>query len=181
MDRGSLRTQPTSDPPSREDLLAHEEQARPRVNMLRGTVAVISASVWGADTVSALPFTSALGLPNAFARHVAHNAQSILFNEAHLWRVSGPASGSGGGRPWGTQRPRAGPVRHANPARRFRLASIRSWPIPGIDLRLLRGPAPTRQLVVRGTRTSPGPSGPAGRPRVRGKRDKRRREASGLS
>lgn len=68
----------------------------PWVNMLRETVAVMSAGVGGADTVTALPFTSALGLPDAFARRVARNAQLILLDEAHLWRVSDPAAGSGG-------------------------------------------------------------------------------------
>ena len=68
----------------------------PWVNMLRETVAVMSAGVGGADTVTALPFTSALGLPDAFARRVARNAQLILLDEAHLWRVSDPTAGSGG-------------------------------------------------------------------------------------
>ena len=42
-----------------------------------------------------LPFTSALGLPDAFARRLARNAQLILLEEANLWRVTDPAAGSG--------------------------------------------------------------------------------------
>ncbi len=68
----------------------------PWVNMLRETVAVTSAGLGGADTITALPFTSALGLPDAFARRVARNTQLILLDEAHLWRVADPAAGAGG-------------------------------------------------------------------------------------
>lgn len=68
----------------------------PWVNMLRGTVAAFSAGIGGADSVSVLPFTSALGLPDAFARRVARNTQLILLEEANLWRVADPAAGAGG-------------------------------------------------------------------------------------
>jgi methylmalonyl-CoA mutase len=34
-------------------------------------------------------------LPNAFARRIARNTQSILIAESHLWRVSDPAHGAG--------------------------------------------------------------------------------------
>jgi methylmalonyl-CoA mutase len=68
----------------------------PWVNMLRGTVAVFSAAVAGADTITALPFTAALGLPDAFARRIARNTQLVLAQEANLWRVADPAAGAGG-------------------------------------------------------------------------------------
>lgn len=68
----------------------------PWVNMLRATMAVFSAGVGGADTVTALPFTAALGLPDAFARRIARNTQLILQEEASLWRVDDPAAGAGG-------------------------------------------------------------------------------------
>ncbi|MBM6592544.1 methylmalonyl-CoA mutase family protein [Microvirga pudoricolor] len=68
----------------------------PWVNMLRTTVAAFSAGIGGADAVTVLPFTAALGLPDAFARRVARNTQLILLDEANLWRVSDPAAGAGG-------------------------------------------------------------------------------------
>jgi methylmalonyl-CoA mutase len=68
----------------------------PWVNMLRATVAVFSAGLGGADTVTALPFTAALGLSDAFARRMARNTQLILMEEASLWRVADPAAGAGG-------------------------------------------------------------------------------------
>jgi methylmalonyl-CoA mutase len=68
----------------------------PYVNMLRSTIAVTAAGVGGADAISALPFTIALGLPDAFARRVARNMQLILLEESNLYRVADPAAGAGG-------------------------------------------------------------------------------------
>jgi len=68
----------------------------PWVNMLRTTVAAFAAGIGGADSVTVLPFTAALGLADAFARRVARNTQLILLDEAHLWRVADPAAGAGG-------------------------------------------------------------------------------------
>lgn len=68
----------------------------PYVNMLRTTIAVTAAGVGGADSVTALPFTLALGLPDRFARRVARNMQLILLEESNLYRVTDPAAGSGG-------------------------------------------------------------------------------------
>jgi methylmalonyl-CoA mutase len=65
------------------------------VNMLRVTVAVTAAGVAGADTITALPFTAALGLADAFARRVVRNTQLILLEESNLYRVADPAAGSG--------------------------------------------------------------------------------------
>jgi methylmalonyl-CoA mutase len=62
----------------------------PWVNILRGTLAAFTAGVGGADTVTVLPFTAALGLPDAFARRIARNTQLILLEEANLWRVADP-------------------------------------------------------------------------------------------
>ncbi|MBV9590360.1 MAG: methylmalonyl-CoA mutase small subunit [Hyphomicrobiales bacterium] len=67
----------------------------PYTNLLRGTLAAFSAGVAGADGIGVLPFTAALGLPDAFARRAARNLQHVLIEEAHLWRVVDPASGSG--------------------------------------------------------------------------------------
>ncbi|HEV2629344.1 MAG TPA: methylmalonyl-CoA mutase subunit beta [Pseudolabrys sp.] len=68
----------------------------PYVNMLRTTIAVTAAGVGGADSITVLPFTAALGLPDRFARRVARNQQLILLEESNLYRVADPAAGSGG-------------------------------------------------------------------------------------
>ena len=66
----------------------------PWVNMLRTTVACLSAGVGGADAVTVLPFDSALGLPDDFARRIARNTQAVLLDETNLARVIDPAGGS---------------------------------------------------------------------------------------
>jgi len=64
-------------------------------NMLRTTIATFAAGVAGAGSVTVLPFTQGIGLPDAFARRVARNTQSILIEESNLHRVADPAAGSG--------------------------------------------------------------------------------------
>jgi methylmalonyl-CoA mutase len=68
----------------------------PYVNILRTTIAVTAAGLGGADAVTALPFTLALGLPDRFARRLARNMQLILLEESNLFRVADPAAGAGG-------------------------------------------------------------------------------------
>jgi methylmalonyl-CoA mutase len=68
----------------------------PYVNMLRVTIAAFAAGLGGANAVTVLPFTAALGLPDSFARRVARNTQFILLEESNLAKVSDPAAGSGG-------------------------------------------------------------------------------------
>ena len=68
----------------------------PYVNLLRATLAVFSAALGGADAVTVLPFTMALGLPDRFARRLARNTQIILIEEANLAKVGDPAAGAGG-------------------------------------------------------------------------------------
>ncbi|MGE0752604.1 MAG: methylmalonyl-CoA mutase family protein [Variibacter sp.] len=68
----------------------------PWVNMLRATIASFAAGVGGADAITVLPFTAALGLPDRFARRVARNTQLILLEESNLAKVTDPAAGSGG-------------------------------------------------------------------------------------
>ena len=68
----------------------------PWVNLLRTTIATFSAGLGGADSVTVLPFTAALGLPDAFARRMARNTHLILLEESNLARVADPAAGSGG-------------------------------------------------------------------------------------
>ncbi len=67
----------------------------PQVNILRTTIAVFSAALGGADTITVLPFTAASGLPDRFARRIARNTQLLLAEEAHLAKVADPAAGSG--------------------------------------------------------------------------------------
>ncbi|HEY4006037.1 MAG TPA: methylmalonyl-CoA mutase family protein [Pseudonocardia sp.] len=66
----------------------------PWVNMLRTTLACFGAGVGGADSVTALPFDTCLGLPDQFTRRIARNTQSLLVSESHLGRVIDPAGGS---------------------------------------------------------------------------------------
>ncbi len=80
----------------RRDRLAHDERERPWSNLLRVTVAVFSAAVGGADAVAALPFTQALGAPDAFARRLARDTQLVLHDESYLDVVDDPAAGAGG-------------------------------------------------------------------------------------
>ena len=68
----------------------------PWVNMLRATIATVAAGLGGADSVTVLPFTAALGLPDRFARRVARNTQLILLEESNLAKVADPAAGAGG-------------------------------------------------------------------------------------
>ncbi|QWF79386.1 methylmalonyl-CoA mutase family protein [Amycolatopsis sp. CA-230715] len=66
----------------------------PWVNMLRTCVAAFGAGVGGADAVTVLPFDSALGQPDGFARRIARNTSAILLEESKLAEVIDPAGGS---------------------------------------------------------------------------------------
>ena len=68
----------------------------PYVNVLRATMATFSAGLGGANAITVLPHTLALGLPDPFARRVARNTQLVLLEESNLARVADPAAGSGG-------------------------------------------------------------------------------------
>jgi methylmalonyl-CoA mutase len=68
----------------------------PYVNILRSTIAVFAAGLGGADAITVLPFTSAIGLPDRFARRVARNTQLVLLEESNLAKVTDPTAGSGG-------------------------------------------------------------------------------------
>ncbi|CAL76498.1 Methylmalonyl-CoA mutase small subunit (MCM-beta) [Bradyrhizobium sp. ORS 278] len=68
----------------------------PYVNMLRATIATLAAGLGGANAITVLPHTAALGLPDAFARRVARNTQLVLLEESNLARVADPAAGAGG-------------------------------------------------------------------------------------
>jgi methylmalonyl-CoA mutase len=71
-------------------------QRDPYVNLLRATVATLAAGLGGANSISVLPHTLALGLPDAFARRAARNTQLVLLEESNLAKVSDPAAGAGG-------------------------------------------------------------------------------------
>jgi methylmalonyl-CoA mutase len=71
-------------------------QRDPYVNMLRATMATFSAGLAGANAITVLPHTLALGLPDPFARRVARNTQLVLLEESNLAKVSDPTAGSGG-------------------------------------------------------------------------------------
>jgi methylmalonyl-CoA mutase len=70
-------------------------QRDPYVNMLRATMATFSAGLGGANAITVLPHTLALGLPDPFARRVARNTQLVLLEESNLAKVADPAAGSG--------------------------------------------------------------------------------------
>jgi methylmalonyl-CoA mutase len=66
----------------------------PWVNMLRTTIACSAAAMGGADAITVLPYTWALGRPDAFARRIARNTHHVLMEESGLARVADPAGGS---------------------------------------------------------------------------------------
>jgi methylmalonyl-CoA mutase len=70
-------------------------QRDPYVNWLRTTVAVFAAGLAGADSITVLPHSAALGLPDHFARRIARNTQLILQEETSLHRVADPGAGAG--------------------------------------------------------------------------------------
>jgi methylmalonyl-CoA mutase len=69
-------------------------QRDPWVNMLRTTIATAAAAMGGADAITVLPFSWAIGRPDAFARRIARNTHHVLIEEAGLGRVADPAGGS---------------------------------------------------------------------------------------
>ena len=68
----------------------------PWTNLLRATLAAFGAAIGGADAITVLPFTQALGAPDDFARRLARDTQLVLQDESHIHAVDDPASGSGG-------------------------------------------------------------------------------------
>lgn len=66
----------------------------PWTNMLRTTVACAAAGLGGANSVTVLPYTWALGKPDRFARRIARNTHIVLQEESSLGKVADPAGGS---------------------------------------------------------------------------------------
>lgn len=67
----------------------------PHVNILRAGMGCFASAIGGADAITVLPFTTALGLPDPFARRLARNTQLVLLDEAHLAKVNDPTAGAG--------------------------------------------------------------------------------------
>jgi methylmalonyl-CoA mutase len=66
----------------------------PYVNLLRGTIATFAAAVGGAESITCLPFDTAVGLPDEFSRRMARNTQLVAAEESNIGRVSDAAGGS---------------------------------------------------------------------------------------
>lgn len=64
-------------------------------NLLRSTSAAFAAGIAGADSITVLPCTIAVGIPDAFARRMAGNTQMILLEESGLARIDDPGAGAG--------------------------------------------------------------------------------------
>ncbi len=69
-------------------------QRDPWVNLLRTTIACFAGAVGGAQATTVLPFDTAVGRSDDFARRLARNTQSILHDESSLARVLDPGGGS---------------------------------------------------------------------------------------
>lgn len=66
----------------------------PYSNILRTTIACAGAALGGADSITVLPFSWALGQPDGFARRIARNVQLVLQEESSLGAVTDPGGGS---------------------------------------------------------------------------------------
>jgi methylmalonyl-CoA mutase len=66
----------------------------PWVNMLRGTGALWSALLGGADVVTPAAWDEAIGEPDGTTRRIARNEALVLLEESHLAAPSDPAFGS---------------------------------------------------------------------------------------
>ena len=66
----------------------------PWSNLLRLSSAAFGAICGGADTITLLSFTHAIGLATPFARRMSRNLQLLFMEESHLGHVQDPAHGS---------------------------------------------------------------------------------------
>ena len=67
----------------------------PYSNLIRAAIAAFAAGAGGADSLAVLPFTAPFGLAGSVPRRLALDTQSILLEEANLYRVVDPSAGSG--------------------------------------------------------------------------------------
>lgn len=79
----------------------HAVTARPMLtrydswtNLLRTTVAAFAAGVGGAESVTVLPFDTALGRPTPLSRRLARNISTLLREESHVSASADPAGGA---------------------------------------------------------------------------------------
>jgi methylmalonyl-CoA mutase len=63
-------------------------------NVLRGTTEAMSAAIAGVDSLAVSPFDEVYRTPDAAARRLARNTQTILKHEARLDRAADPGGGS---------------------------------------------------------------------------------------
>lgn len=96
-------------------------------NMLRVTTSGYAAGVGGADAVTTLPLTDALGQPTQFARRIARNTQHLLIEECGLAHVADPAAGSWAAEALTDQLARAAWVLFQEIERRGGLVSAFAW------------------------------------------------------
>lgn len=66
----------------------------PWTNLLRTTIAAFAAGIGGAGSVTAMPFDSALGVPDPLGRRLARNISHLLVGESHVTAAADPAGGS---------------------------------------------------------------------------------------
>lgn len=76
---------------SSERMMAAQD---PWSNMIRLSAASFGAICGGADTITLLPFTQAIGLATPFAKRISRNIQLMMMEESHLGQVNDPAHGS---------------------------------------------------------------------------------------
>ncbi len=84
----------TQVPVTAETSLRMMTRRDPWVNVLRTTMACATAAMAGADSIIVLPYSWAIGQPDACARRIARNTHHILIEEAGLGRVGDPSAGS---------------------------------------------------------------------------------------
>ena len=65
-----------------------------QTNLIRNTLAAFAAIAGGANGVTIVPHTAALGLADPFARRMARNTLNIMAGECALTKVDDPAAGS---------------------------------------------------------------------------------------
>lgn len=66
----------------------------PWVNLLRTMTSTFAAAVGGAQSITALPFDTAIGQSQELSRRTARNLQLLLQGESHVAKVIDPAGGS---------------------------------------------------------------------------------------
>ena len=63
-------------------------------NLLRTTVAAFAAGVGGAESITALPFDTAIGIPDQLGRRLARNISHLLISESQVASTADPVGGA---------------------------------------------------------------------------------------